>query len=138
MPDIYKIAAQKKLRFPAKNGLLTAEQLFDLPLKSVAGFDLDTVAKNINRQLKTAGEESFVEDTSADPQKAALTVALDVVKDVIAVKQAENKAARLLADRKAERAKLLDAIAAKEDQGRAAMSLDELRKKLDALDTAGE
>jgi hypothetical protein len=131
---MYKFAAQKKLTFPSRKGELTVSDLFDLPLKSQTEFDLDTVAKAINAQLKGASEESFVEEAAADPKKEALSVALAVVKDVIATKQEENKAARLKLERAAERRKLLDAISAKKDQALTAASLDDLEKKLAALD----
>ncbi len=134
MEDIYKYAAQTGLRFPSKRGDLTAEQLFDLPLKSASGFDLDTVARAINSQLKGVSEESFVEDTAADPRRQSLAVALAVVKDVIATKQGENRAAAAKQQKAVERKKLLDAIAAKKDHALTTASMEELEKQLTALD----
>ncbi len=134
MTDIYKYAAQNKLRFPSRKGELTVEDLYQLPLKAQTGFDLNSVAIAVSTQLKALGEESFVEDTSSDPRKTALQVALDVVKDVIATKQAENKAALAKRERSEERRKILDALAAKKDQQLSAASVEELEKKLAALD----
>lgn len=134
MSEIYKFAAQNNLRFPSKRGELTVEQLFQLPLKSQSGCDLDTIAKSINAQLKSATEESFVEDTSADPRKHALTVSLEIVKDVIATKQAENRANVARVTRAMDRKKILDAIAAKKDAQLTQASLEELEQKLAALD----
>lgn len=135
MSEAYKFAAQNRLRFPSKRGDLTAEDLFQLPLKSTSGFDLDTVAKGINSQLKGASEESFVEDTTADPRRESLKVALEVVKDVIATRQAENRAALAKTQRAADRKKILDAIAAKKDDALTKASLEELEKKLTELDS---
>jgi len=132
--DTYKFAAQTRLRFPSVRGDLTVEQLFQLPLKSQTGFDLDSVAKAINSQLKGVSEESFVEDTSSNPQKNSLTVALDVVKDVIKTKQDENRAVVLKSQKAAERKKLLDAIGAKKDEVLTKASLKELEEKLAALE----
>lgn len=134
MSDIYKYAAQNSLRFPSKRGDLIVEQLFLLPLKSQTGFDLDTIAKSINAQLKGASEESFVEDTSADPRKTALSVSLDIVKDIIATKQAENRAALAKSQKAVERKKLLDILAAKKDEKLTQASIEELEKKLAELD----
>jgi hypothetical protein len=134
MSDLYKFAAQNRLRFPSKKGELTVEDLFQLPLKSQTGFDLDTVARAINAQLKGVSEDSFVDDPADDPRKTSLRVSLDIVKDVIATKQAENRAVVAKAHKTAERKKLLDAIAAKRDQQLTAASLDELEKKLAELD----
>lgn len=134
MSDIYKFAAQNGLRFASKKGELTVEQLFDLPLKSQTGFDLDTVAKGINAQLKGVTEESFVENATADPRKQALSIALDIIKDVIATKQAENRAALDRANRQAEKNKLRDLIASKKNEKLNQESIEELQKKLEALD----
>lgn len=134
MSDIYKYAAKNRLRFSTARGMLTVEQLFDLPLKSTSEVDLDTVARTVNARLKAVGEESFVEDTSVDPERSRFTVALEVVKDVIATKQAEARTALNRTLKSAERKKILDVIAAKKDEKLSAASLDELEKKLAELD----
>ena len=72
MQDVYKFAAQNQLRFESIRGDLTVEQLFQLPLRSKGGFDLDSVAKAVNAELRGASEESFVEDTSAGPREGLL------------------------------------------------------------------
>jgi hypothetical protein len=134
MNEIYKFAAKNSLRFPSTRGELTVEQLFQLPLKTVSQFDLDTVARTIYSQLKEVSEESFVEDIAADPRKQMLTVSLDIVKDVIATKQADNRAMFAHTQRAVERKKILDAISAKKDEKLTQSSLDELEKQLAALD----
>ena len=131
---MYKFAAKNKLRFSSVRGDLTAEQLFDLPLKSPNGFDLNTVAKEINGELKATGEESFVEDTTNDPRREALVVSLEIVKDVIKTKQEENSARLNKLKRTEERRKILDALSAKKDQALTAASVEELEKKLAELD----
>lgn len=132
--DYYKYAAVNKVRFPSSRGELTVENLFQLPLRSTSGFDLDTIAKTVNAQLKGVSEESFVEDTTADPRKTALAVSLEIIKDVIATKQAENRAAAAKVARAAERKKLLDVLAAKKDEKLSQASIEELEKKLAELD----
>lgn len=132
--DIYKFAAQNRLRFSSVRGDLTAEQLFQLPLRSGTGFDLDTVARAINAGLKEMTEESFVEDTAANPQKEALRVGLEVVKDVIATKQAENRATRTRMENAAQRKKILDAISAKKDEKLTQSTIEDLEKQLAALE----
>lgn len=132
--EMYKFAAQNKLRFPSNRGDLTVEQLFDLPLLQANGFDLNSVAIMISRQLKVTGEESFVKDTIDNPQRKALEVSLDIVKDIIKTKQEENAARLNRVSKMAERRKILDAMSAKQDQALSVASLEELQKKLDALD----
>lgn len=131
--DLYKYAAQHNIRFPSQRGALTVEDLFALPLSSRTGFDLDNTAKAINQELKATGEESFV-STTVNPMKQPLEVALELVKDVIATKIAENAEAQARKTKSEERRKILDAISTKKDQALTASSVDELEKKLAALD----
>lgn len=132
--NIYKFAAQNGLRFPSVKGDLIVEQLFQLPLSSEkTGFDLNSVAKKINASLKLAGEESFVDDSSSNPQRKALEVALDIVKDVIATKKAENEAKAKRASNAEQRRKILDAYNAKKDAALANMTEQELEKMLASL-----
>lgn len=133
MSDLYKYAAQNALRFPSVRGSLTAEQLFDLPLTSKDGFDLDGVAKTVNAGLKACGEESFV-STTANPQQKMLEAALDIVKDVIATKQAAAAALLARQTKATERRKILDALEAKKDQQLTSASIEDLEKKLAALE----
>jgi len=134
MSDIYKFAAQNDLRFPSIRGDLTVENLFHMPLKSPSTFDLDTVAREVNSKLKDMSEESFVEDKAADPKKNRLEVSLEIVKDVIKTKQAENAAKVARMQRSVERRKILDAIGAKKDEKLSQSSLEDLEKQLAALD----
>jgi hypothetical protein len=95
---------------------------------------LVAVARAINAELKGVSEESFVEDTAVNPQRQRLAVALDVVKDVIATKQAENRAQLDRARRAAEKKKLLDLVASKKDEKLSQASIEELEKKIAELD----
>lgn len=133
MSDLYKYAALNKLRFPSIRGALVVEQLFDMPLSSISGFDLDTVAREVNAELKACGEESFV-STTPSPRHKELEVALDVVKDVIAYRQAKIAESEARKHRAVERRRLLDALEAKKDQALSEASIDELEKQLAALD----
>lgn len=133
MSDMYKLAAQGRLRFSTKRGDLLAEDLFQMPLTSKTGFDLDTLAKEVNRQLKEFGEESFVEDATVSPQKQRLALSLDILKDVIRTRQDENKAALVRRDRQAEIQKIRDLIDQKKNEKLAGASAEELEAKLKAL-----
>ncbi len=131
---MYKYAAQNSLRFSSIRGDLTVEQLFHLPLKSQSGFDLDAVARGINTELRAMSEESFVEESSANPRKKGLEIALEIVKDVIKTKQDENASLVLKRDKVEKRRKILDAMNAKKDQKLSEASIEDLEKELAALD----
>lgn len=137
--NLFELASRKKYRFPSVKGDLTVEQLWDLPL--LAGnratrdvkCDLDAVAREISIQLKALSEESFV-TTRSNPDKVRLEASLEIVKYIIAVKLAEAEKAKQAVDRKAEREKLQEALARKEDAALEQLSPEEIKKRLAELD----
>lgn len=131
---MYKFAAQNAIRFNSTRGAITVEQLFQMPLKAANGFDLDSVARAVNNELKSISEESFVEETASSPRRKELEVSLEIVKDVIKTKQDENQAKANRIKKAAERKKILDALATKQDQALSAASIEDLEKKLAALE----
>jgi len=126
---MYKKAAKLKLRFESTRGLLTVEDLWDLPLTNANGFSLDAVARNVNRQLKTSEEENFV--AVKDDMATLLELKLNIVKDAIADKLAAIKDADARIEKKARREKILSALARKEEDALESMSADELKKMLE-------
>lgn len=131
--SIFEQASRQKLRFPTNKGELTTEQLWDLPLQSKSQFDLDTVAKSVSGELRGATEESFVA-TTVNPAKKELELKLEIVKHVIAVRIAENEAARNAAARKAEREKLLGILADKQDEELKNLTPEQIKERLTALE----
>ncbi|GLW29151.1 hypothetical protein [Actinoplanes regularis] len=111
---IFEKATREKFRYPSTKGLLTTEQLWELPLTAKSGFSLDDVAKAVNAELKAIDTESFVA-TETNPAKATLETKLEVVKHVIAVRLAEDQAAKAAAAKKLEKEKLLAVLGRKQD-----------------------
>lgn len=130
---MFEKCSRLKLRFVSSQGALTAEDLWDLPLTSTRlnQANLNNIAKAISRQLKAESEEDFVNPKSGANE--ALQLALDIVKHVIQVRQAENEAARVLADRKEKKAKLLELIEKKQDQALEGKPLEELQEMVASL-----
>ena len=85
MDNLFLQATREKFRFESPKGDLSVEQLWDLPLTSRTGFDLDTVAKAVNADLKASNEESFV-NVNNNPAVSRLQAKLEVVKAIIEVK----------------------------------------------------
>lgn len=133
MTNLFLQATRRKFRFPSNKGDLSVEQLWDLPLTSRNGFDLDTVAKTVNTHLKAASEESFVV-TSSNPAKTTLQDQLEVIKAIIAVKLDEAAKAKMRSDRAAERQRLLEILDQKEDDELKGLSREEIKKRLAELD----
>jgi acyl-coenzyme A thioesterase PaaI-like protein len=134
--DVFLEASRRKLRFASCRGELTMEQLWDVPLLNPTGFDLDTIARTIYAELRDLAEGSFVTTTPRSPRHEALTLALEVVKGVIAAKQADCAAAVAAQERTQRRQQLLDALSTKEAQALSLASREELLQQLAALDTA--
>ena len=111
---IFEKATREKFRYPSTKGLLTTEQLWELPLTAKSGFSLDDVAKAVHAELKAIDTESFVA-TETNPAKATLETKLEVVKHVIAIRLAEDQVAKAAAAKKLEKEKLLAVLGRKQD-----------------------
>jgi len=131
--NIFETAARQKLRISSERGHLTVEQLWDLPLSSAKGISLDSIGRDIQRELREITEESLVE-TRPSPQKAMLTLILDVIKHIIATKQSENAAFQAAGKRTMERKKLLDILASKKDAELSEMTVEQINSRLLELD----
>lgn len=133
MQNIFEYATRNKLRFASIRGELSAEQLWDVPLRGNRdGFDLNTIAKAANRALKDISEESFIEMTKT-PEHTRREMALETVKYVIEVKLAEEETAKARAARKQERDQLLAILAEKQAGKLSELSERELQKRIAAL-----
>lgn len=132
MSNNFKAAAQQKVRFPSVRGFLAVEQLFDLPLTSKNGFDLDTVAKDVNKLLKEQAEESFV-STSPNPQTAVYQMMLEIVKEIIADRLAEAAVASVQRANAEKRQRLLALLDEKNHDELKGLSKQEIQDQLNAL-----
>lgn len=132
MNNIFETASRQAVRFTSVRGALSTEDLWAIPLKSTDGFNLNAVAQMVSRDLKALGEESFV-DEGESPGRALLTLRLDIVKHIIAVKQAQVREAATRAANKIEQQKILAALADKEEQALLALTPAKLRARLKEL-----
>ena len=133
MENLFLQATREKFRFQSNKGDLSVEQLWDMPLTSRTGFDLDTVAKAVNSDLKGANEESFV-NTTNNPAVSRLQNKLEVVKAIIEIKLAEAEVAKKRAEKAAERQRLMEVLHSKKDQELQGLSVEEIEKRLAQLD----
>ena len=124
--NIFEYAARNKLRFDTEKGEVYVEDLYDMPLKARNNFDLDTTAKIINRCLKQQEEESFVSTPTKNSND--LSIKLDIVKHIIAVKLEEKNSKEQSKANEAQRKKLQEVIARKKDSALEALSVEDLEK----------
>lgn len=130
---MFEKASRLKVRFGSPQGNLSAEDLWDLPLTSTRAnqANLNNIAKDVSRQLKSEGEEDFVNPKGVADE--VLQLKLEIVKHVIQVRQAENETARVAADRKEKKVRLLELIQRKQDQALEGKPLEELQEMLAGL-----
>lgn len=133
MDNLFLQATRKKFRFESPKGDLSVEQLWDLPLTSRTGFDLDTVAKAVNADLKASNEESFV-NVNNNPAVSRLQAKLEVVKAIIEVKLAQAEATKKRAEKAAERQRLMEVLHSKKDQELYGLSVEEIERRLSQLE----
>ena len=130
--NIFEQATRRAIRFESAKGDLSVEQLWDLPLQSRNQFDLDTVAKTVNRQLNAVTEESFV-SVQENPAKETLSLKLEIVKHIISVKLQEAEEARNRANKASEKEKLLRLLDEKQNEALRALTPEEIQERLKAL-----
>lgn len=131
MEDLFAKATRDKVKFVTVKGEISIEDLWDLPLTSEKGFDLDSIAKKIAKELKDSTEESFVVESTKG--SSLLELKLEILKYIIKVKMEENKARKNLAEKKAKKEKLMEILAKKEDASLEALTPEEIRKQLEEL-----
>ena len=130
--NIFEQATRAQLRFSTPNGMLSVEDLWDLPLTSTTKrANLDDVAKMLDNQIKNTASVSFVNDVSEVNTQTKL--AFDVVLHIIKVRLAEQAAAKTAADARAKKQKIMAIIEQKQDEALSAASIDDLQSMLASL-----
>lgn len=129
---IFYQALRKRLRFSTATGELTTEQLWEIPLTSSKGVSLDTIAKSTHRTLKDMDEESFVTAVK-NPEKGLLELKLDILKEVIRIRQEEIAELSEATNKKQLKQQLTDILAQKQQKSLLDLSEEEIQKKLKEL-----
>ena len=124
-------ASRRNLRFQTAKGQLSVEDLWTLSLK-----DLDAIAVKVDGDVKPGGRKSFLEnpDTKADQAGADNELRLEVLKFVIGVKQAENKATKMLNDKRTQRDFLNSLLQKKQLEKLEGLSVEEIQAQMAALE----
>ena len=130
MSKLFEQLTRTKARFATARGMISTEDLWDLPLTSVNGVSLDGIAKDLH---ETLGESTF-SLTKSTKKDEETELKFEAVKYIFAVKTEEAKDARKATANKAEKAKLVDALAIKEGEELAGKSTKELKRAIKALE----
>ncbi len=126
--DKFEQASRLGLRFETSKGLISTEDLWNLPLQSRAGnVSLDGIAKALNKVLKD-DDVSFVAPKTTTNSVNQLR--FDIVKHVIDSRLQEQDEAQKAQESKEKRQKIMEIIAEKEDNSLKSLSVDELKAML--------
>lgn len=123
--NLFEIATRNRYRFNYK-GVMSVEDLWSLRVE-----DLDAIFKMLNRQKKTADEDSLLATKSAEDQDLANKI--DIVRYIVSVKLAEAAERVSAAEKKAQRDKIMEIVAKKKDKALEDMGIEDLMKKLKEL-----
>lgn len=123
--NLFEIATRNRYRFNYK-GVMSVEDLWSLRVE-----DLDAIFKMLNRQKKTADENSLLATKSAEDQDLANKI--DIVRYIVSVKLAEAAERVSAAEKKAQRDKIMEIVAKKKDKALEDMGIEDLMKKLEEL-----
>lgn len=125
-------ATRNKLRFESPKGLLSVEDLWDLPLTAKnGGASLDNLAKGLSRKLKDTETESFVLKTVK--VDSSLQLSFDIVKHIIDIRLGEVEKAEVSRVAKEKKQRIQAIIAQKQDEQLKGASLEELQELANSL-----
>lgn len=128
--NMFEKAARTKLRFDSVVGMLTVEDLFDLPLAHSTKTSLDSLAVSLHNKLNESKVGSFVNNTKTDDPTQ---LKFDIVMHVLNLKVAERAAREVAVSNKAKKDQLLALIAQKETENLSGMSLEDLKKMAESM-----
>ena len=126
---LFVMASQFKFRFPYK-GMITTEDLWDLSLSQ-----LDTVYRNLNKEVKDTDSDSLMRNISADEAVKVneLKNKIEIVKYIFNSKEHAAELNRMANERSAKRQQILEILDRKREDALANMSEDELKAMLGEL-----
>jgi len=133
---MFEKASRQRMRFATKQGLLTVEDLWSVPLTvstatSARTTSLDQIAMDLNVKVNESNDMSFVVKKTKASQE--YTLAFDIVKHIIAVRLSDIEANQNAEVNKQKKDKLMNLIAEKKDNNLAEKSLEELEKMVAEL-----
>lgn len=119
---MFEIATRTKMRFPFK-GLVSVEDLWDLSVK-----DLDSIFKTLNAQVKKSQEDSLLATKTKEDE--TLAIQIEIVKHIVKTKLDEAETAKQSKELKEKKQKIMEIIAAKQDESLHNASVEELQAML--------
>jgi hypothetical protein len=129
--NMFEKASRLRLRFNTAAGLLDVEDLWQLPLTSTKGVNLDQLAVALQDELQSSVRTSFVHEAKTSDEQAQLR--FDIAIHIIKVKLEERAAAENAQKAREQRQRIMSLIEKREDEAMSQKSIDELRAELEKL-----
>lgn len=123
--DYYKQATRENWLFQTPKGTANVHDLWHLPLESDKSMSLNSVAIALHNSLSSATGVSFVKSKS--PADTLTLNKLELVKDIIATKEAEALAEQTAKATESHNSKIDQLIAAKVEEELSTMSIEQLQ-----------
>lgn len=123
--NLFEVATKNKMRFPYR-GSISVEDLWDLSLTA-----LDSVFKILNAQVKQLKEESLLSAKTKEDE--ILESQIEIVKYIVSVKLAEKAAKEDALEKKEKKQRIMQIMAAKQDEALQNTSMEDLQKMLNEL-----
>lgn len=129
---MFEKASRMRLRFNTDKGVLTVDDLWDLPLTSTTGrANLDDIARSLHKKIQQEETVSFVSpNTNKIP---AELLQFEIVKHIIDVRLAENAEKAKAQENREKKQRILGLITEKQDEAMRGKSLEELKTMLSEL-----
>lgn len=125
--NIFKEVVKKGLTFTTNKGKVLPQELFNIPLTSKNGYDLDNISKIVLAELRCTQEDSLVTTNTLDTDN---TLRLEILKVVISDKQKEISDKEESIAKDAHNRKIKDLIESKKEDDLKGKSLEELEALL--------
>lgn len=133
---MFEKASRDKTRFNSVQGMLTTEQLWDLPLTTTRNnvASLNAIAVEIQTDINKSGNMTFVKSNGTSPEVADLKEKLAILVHIIGIRETENQAAIDEKAIKTKKAILQELISKKQGEELGNKTVEELQADLAALD----
>lgn len=129
---MFEIAARKKVRFDTSRGMMSVEDLWELPLTSTKNNpNLDDIARNLHRQLNNGENVSFVHGTNMSDSQVQFK--FDLVRHIIDTRLEENKIRSESQERATKKQALLAIMAERQSADIRNLPMEDLQKMIDEL-----
>lgn len=133
--SIFEKATRTKLRFLSPKGNLSVENLWDLPLESRDGFDLDYLYREISGEKQEADKGSIVSSLRGkqNSKSSIIDLKLEILTHIIKTKVEDENKAVDAAKISQERQQLLAALDNVKKSELAGLSAEEIQERLKKL-----